>query len=217
MSDPRLSFGTAFARDAGGPIRSFITAACDAWSIGFSALQLMVDRAAATATDAGQAAAGDPLSTLIALSNGFTAVMGDFIAQGSGQRTGPHPGGPDAPPQAGVVGDANISSLMARALMVGVASTLRYWRSLAGVYSRHQEILVQAAARRTMAQSPISPAEDRLLVDNLQAFFREIGEVAMQEARRLEKELEQIGEALALGMEQPDASPGYRRRWKAKD
>jgi hypothetical protein len=41
--------------------------------------------------------------------------------------------------------------------------------------------------------------------------------VAMREARRLESELERVGETLAHEKERPEASAAYRRRWKAKD
>jgi hypothetical protein len=101
--------------------------------------------------------------------------------------------------------------------MVGVTSALRYWRGLAGVYARHQGLLTRAAALRTMVPSLGSEAQDRLLIDELRAFFREVGEVATQEARRLEDELEQVGETLAHEKERPEASAAYRRRWKAKD
>jgi hypothetical protein len=217
MSDRGASFGAAFARDAGDPVASFIAAACDAWTVGLSALQLMADRASAAVTDTGQAAGGDPLAALIALTTGFTTAMSDLAAQGARQTGGLRSAVPNAAEQGDFAGSTDASSPMVRALMVGMASTLRYWRGLAGVYGRHQSTLMQATAGRMMARSPVSEADNRLLVDDLRGFLREIGDVAMQEARRLESELEKIGEALAHGTEQSDPLAPYRRRWRAKD
>ena len=217
MFDPGVSFGAAFDRDPGDPVGSFIAAAYDAWTVGLSALQLMAERSGTGATEAGQVPGGDPLSALIALTNGFISAMSDFVARGAGERADRRPAAPNAAVPGGFAGDTDVASTIARALMVEVTSTLRYWRGLAGVYSRHQGTLMQAATRRTMAPSPTSEAENRLLVDELRALLREVGEVAMQEARRLENELAQIGDALAHGTGEPDPSVAHRRRWKAKD
>jgi hypothetical protein len=217
MFDPGVSFGAAFDRDPGDPVGSFVAAAYDAWRVGLSALQLMAERTGTGATEAGQPPGGDPLSALSALTTGFTSAMGDFVARGAGQRADRRSAMPNAAAPGDFAGDTDVSSTIARALMVEMTSTLRYWRGLADVYSRHQGTLMQAAARRTMAPSPNLEAENRLLVDGLRAFLREVAEVAMQEARRLENELEQIGDALAHGTGQPDPSAAHRRRWKAKD
>jgi hypothetical protein len=219
MSDPRASFGAGFAHDASDPIRNLVAAASDAWTAGLSAMQLMAEQAGAAATGAPPAAdrGSNPLSALMALTIGFTAAMSDFVAGGAGQRAGLRSATPSSPSPGDLADGTDASSPIAHALMVGVTSTLRYWRGLADVYARHQGVLMQAAALRTMVPSLGSDAENRLLVDELRAFFREVGEVAMQEARRLESEFEQVGETLAHGKEQPDSSTAYRRRWKAKD
>jgi hypothetical protein len=215
MSDSRASSSAAFAQGAGDPIGNLIAAASDAWIAGLSAMQLMAEQAAAARAASGRS---DPLSALTALSIGFSTAMADFVAAGAGQTAGLHsaPTSP-APAPGGFADGLDVSSPMVQALMVGMTSTLRYWRGLAGVYARHQGILMRAAALRTMAHSQGSKAEDRLLVDELRAFFREVGDVAMQEARRLESELEQVGEILAHRTDQSGASETYRRRWKAKD
>lgn len=217
MSDPGVSFGAAFDRHAGDPIGSFVAAAYDAWTVGLSALQLMAERTGAAATESGQVAGGDPLSALISLTTGFTAAMSDFVAREAGQGAGRRFSMPNAAAPSDFADGTDVSSPMAHALMVELTSTLRYWRGLAGVYSRHQSTLMQAATRRTMAPSPTSEAANRPLVDELRAFLREVGEVAMQEARRLEDELAQIGDTLAHGTGEPDPPVAHRRRWKAKD
>jgi hypothetical protein len=97
--------------------------------------------------------------------------------------------------------------------LICATSTLRYWRDLTGVYARYQPALIRSVA----PPQPLRPeSEDRILADELRACLREIGDVAMREARRLQTELDRIGEAVALGLE-PGGSEFYRRRWKAKD
>jgi hypothetical protein len=220
MSDPRVAFGADFARGAKDPIVNLIAATTDAWTIGLSSLQFMAEQARAAIMGTGPPTddGGDPLSALTALTTGFTAAMSDFIVRGAGPMAGLRSVMRDAPAPGVSANRADFSSQIPRALLVGMTSTLRYWRGLADVYGRHHGSLMEAAARRTMAASPIAETEDRMLVDELRAFFREIGEVAAQEAARLESELEQVGEALADGaVQQPDFSAEYRRRWKAKD
>ena len=215
MSDPRASSGAGFARSAGDPIGNLIAAASDAWAAGLSAMQLIAEQAGAAPPVGGRS---DPLSALTALSIGFSTAMADFVAAGPGQTAGLY-SAPTSPAPGDSADGTDVFSPIAQALMVGVTSALRYWRGLAGVYARHQGILMRAAALRTTARSQESQAEYRLMVDELRAFFREVGDVAMQEARRLESELEKIGETLAQGtdQDQPRPSENYRRRWKTKD
>jgi hypothetical protein len=212
MSDPRASTG-AFAHGVGDPIGNLIAAASEAWVAGLSAMQLMAEQAGAAPAAGGRS---DPLSALTALSIGFSTAMADFVAAGAGQTTGLH-----SAPTSSAPGDfadgTDVSRPIAQVLMVGVTSTLRYWRGLAGVYARHQGILMRAAALRAVAHSQGSKAEDRLLVDEVRAFLREVGDVATQEARRLESELEIVGETFAHGTDQPGPWETYQRRWKAKD
>jgi hypothetical protein len=214
MPDPDLSSGAAFAREPSDPFGTLIAAACDAMTAGLSTLRLMAKRAGAASPTAGRATGGDPLSALTALASGYSAAISDFVAQGMGQETEPR-GESKAASLDGFAAGMDISALMARAMMVGAAGTLRYWGGVAGVYARHQATLTQAAARHRIAQPPTGQVEDRLLVDNLRVFLRDIADVAMQEARHMESELDLIGEALAARIMDPD--PEYRRRWKAKD
>jgi hypothetical protein len=215
MSDPDPSFGAAFARELGDPMRSFIASACEAWTVGLSALQAMLDRAGAAPTEPARPAGNDPLPALIALFTRYTAAMGEAVArEGEGAGLGSVAATSWTPGDFG--GSTDHSSAMAGALMVAMTSTLRYWRDLAGIYSKHQTTLMRATAGRLMTSSVLSEGDNRLLVDELRAFLREVGEAAVQEARRLENELEQISEALSHRTEQPDQG-AYRRRWKAKD
>ena len=112
--------------------------------------------------------------------------------------------------------DRDLSSLMMQTWLICATSTLRYWRDLTDVYARYQPVLIRSAAPRA-TPPPLTPdGEDRVLADEVRACLREIGDVAMREARRLQTELERIGEAVARGLE-PEPSEFYQRRWKAKD
>jgi hypothetical protein len=61
-----------------------------------------------------------------------------------------------------------------------------------------------------------SEEERRVLTDELRAYLREIGDVSVQEARAFQSELEKLAAEVATAAGSSDASPDYRRRWKAK-
>jgi hypothetical protein len=112
--------------------------------------------------------------------------------------------------------DRDLSSLMMQTWLICVTSALRYWRDLTDVYARYQPVLIRSATPRATPQPFTPESEDRVLADEVRACLREIGDVAMREARLLQTELERIGEAVAHGLE-PGVSEFYQRRWKAKD
>ena len=120
-------------------------------------------------------------------------------------------GRPGAPADAGPVSQlADMSPAIAQAGIVAAASTLRYWRTLAELQARYQSSLMQAVADRGTGQAAaVSPADSRVLADELRAFLREVGDAAMQEARRLQHELEQVGESIAQVADQATPSPHY--------
>jgi hypothetical protein len=119
-------------------------------------------------------------------------------------------------PSSDIPQDRDLSSLMMQTWLICATSALRYWRDLTDVYARYQPALSRSAAPRSTPQ-PLTPdSEDRVLADEVRACLREIGDVAMREARRLQTELERISEAVARGLE-PGAPEFYQRRWKAKD
>jgi hypothetical protein len=216
MSDPDPSFGAVFVRELGDPMRSFIASACEAWTVGLSALQPMLDRPGAAPTDAARAVGGDPVSALIALFTRFTGAMGEAVARQGEQGAGLGSVTATSWTSGDFGGSTDHSSAIAGALLVAMTSTLRYWRGLAAIYNKHQTTLMRATAGRLMTSSTTLEGDNRLLIEELRAFLREVGEAALQEARRLENELEQISETLADRTQQPDQA-AYRRRWKAKD
>jgi hypothetical protein len=165
---------------------------------------------------------GDPVSSLIAAARDAWAI-GLSVLQTWAQQTGEataRPGQETAvdplSPSSEIPQDRDLSSWMMQTWLICATSTLRYWRDLTDVYARYQPVLIRSAAPRATPQ-PLTPgSEDRVLADEVRACLREIGDVAMQEARRLQTELERIGEAVARGIE-PGMSEFYQRRWKAKD
>jgi hypothetical protein len=213
MSRSRDAFDAAFGRDTGDPLLSLIAAARDAWAVGASALQAFSQHAGPATTRPDREAVADTLSTLLGISAGLVASLNDLVGRRAefSSATTRNPGLGDNPC------DRELSPLLMQMWIVCATSTLRYWRDLAEVYTSHQSALIRSLARRTMPQSSTLEAEDRFLADELRGCLREIGDVATQEARRLQSELERIAETVARGFDQPDAAEFYRRRWKAKD
>ena len=212
MVDPGASLGAVPGGRNDDPLMNLIAAARDAWTLGLAAFQVMAQQTeAAIAAQPGPGTAGHPLSALAGISAGLAAAMSDVIAQ----RTELHPA--ETSGSSGLDCDDNLSSLMVQTWIIGAVSTLRYWRDLAGVCGTHQSALMQSLARRAGTSSLTPDAKDRLFIDELRAFLREIGDTAARESRRLEIELAQIGEVVARGAEQPTAPGTYQRRWKAKD
>jgi len=104
--------------------------------------------------------------------------------------------------------------IMARAAAVAAASTLRYGQALAIVAVRHQAALAQAMGGPPTPGGDVSP---RVLADELRGCFREVGEAACEEARRLALELDAVSEELARVAEAAGPGGPYRRPHKAKE
>ena len=66
------------------------------------------------------------------------------------------------------------------------------------------------------ADGRASGAERLLAADELRALLREVGDLAVREARILQSELSNLDESLAQNLQQPDLSGSYRRRWRSK-
>jgi hypothetical protein len=92
---------------------------------------------------------------------------------------------------------AFMSTVVAQAWMVIAGGALRYGQSLAEVHARRQGALVQAAAGRASGETAGPLSGSRVLADQLRAYLREIGDSASLEVRRLQAELEAIGEQIA--------------------
>ena len=78
----RLRGTGARAGDGDNPMIDFITAACNAWAGGLSALQAIARQTgAAPAARPGQEAVDDPLSALIGVPAGLATALIDMVAQ----------------------------------------------------------------------------------------------------------------------------------------
>jgi hypothetical protein len=158
----------------------------------------------------------DPVSSFLGVltdlwGKGLSAlhVLAPTVEGASFDAMFPRGGRPGASADAGPVSQlADMSPAIAQAGIVAAASTLRYWRTLAELQARYQSSLMQAVAERGTEQAAAaSPADSRVLADELRAFLREVGDAAMQEARRLQHELEQVSESIAQVADQATPSP----------
>ncbi len=102
---------------------------------------------------------------------------------------------------------ADLSPAIAQACMVAAASALRYGRTIAEIMGRHQAGLLQAAMERGAGETAADPSAQRALADDLRAYLREIGDAAAQEARRLQHELEMVGESIAVVIDEATSPP----------
>jgi hypothetical protein len=109
--------------------------------------------------------------------------------------------------QAALAQAADMLPALAEAYLAGAASAVRYWAKLAELLARSEASLVQAAADRATGQASVPAAECRILADELRALLREVGETAMQEARRLQHDLERAGESIAQAADRATPSP----------
>jgi hypothetical protein len=109
---------------------------------------------------------------------------------------------------AGARGPIGAPGALMDAAAIASGSALRYGQRLTEVFARHQSALTSAAAAHLSGDGP-SPEQTRAEVEALRSFLREVGETALLEARRLDQELEKLGEALAQSASEPDT----KRRW----
>ena len=106
---------------------------------------------------------------------------------------------------------AEIAGFLGQTWMVAASSGLRYWRRLAEMYGEHQAGILQA-----LASGRLSEDERRAMIDELRAYVREVGDVSLQEARLLQRELERLSFGLAAAVDAGSSQGEHRRRWRAK-
>lgn len=104
--------------------------------------------------------------------------------------------------------------LLGQLFLVWMASGVRYWSRAAEIWARALPPLARALAE---PRGPEQAGEaQRVLIDELRSCLRALAELPIDEARRVQAELE----ALVRGSNAQDASPSdahWQRRWKAKD
>ena len=103
------------------------------------------------------------------------------------------------------------SPVLTQAGMLATASAMRYWSSLAELIVRYQSVLVKEAA----TTATTTDSENRVHADELRALLRGVGDAATKESRRLQYELELLGEAVARATDQatPQQEITQARRW----
>lgn len=210
MSDPGRSFFPPMGSEQIDAVADFIASLADIWGKGMSAWQTITGTAPFLAPDRSTAQAVDPLAAMLGPMASAAATLAGTLPRHMG------PSALASREAASQFGD--LSPAMAEAGMIATASTLRYWRALTEICARHQSSLMQAAMDRATDRSAVPPADCRVVADELRAFLREIGEAATQEARRLQMELEQVGEAVARAAapaEPPNSD--HRRRHRVKE
>ena len=213
MSDPGHSYSHPMGSEQIDAVAGFIAALAEIWGKGMSAWQTMTGTAPFPHPDRSTAQAADPLAAMLGPMASVAATLAAMLPR----QMEPYAAAEASREAASQFGD--LSPAMAEAGMIATASTFRYWRAMAEICARHQSSLMQAAVDRATDRSAASPAECRVLADGLRAFLREIGETATQEARRLQMELEQVGESIArtAAATEPPPHPGNRRRYRVKE
>jgi len=213
MSDPGRSFSQPMGSGQTDTVADFMAALSEIWGKGMSAWQTMTGTWPYPGPDRSGAPGTDPLAAMLGPMASVAATLAAMLPR----QMGPYAAAEASREAASQFGD--LSPAMAEAAMIAAASTLRYWRALAEICARRQSSLMQAAVDRATDRPAVSPAECRVLADELRAFLREIGEAATQEARRLQIELEQVGEAVARSAAPAGSPPhpDHRRRHRVKE
>lgn len=140
------------------------------------------------------------------------------------------------PPTLGATGDssaagsrwdessgAELARLLGQAYVLWMNSGLRYTRRLLETHGRNWSSLMERCS--ATASGSVDPAQARqLLMEGVQAYFREISDIAYQEARLLQTELEKLqmearwfSEAASGSGSGSGKQGAARRHVKAKD
>ena len=198
--------GQASVRSEGqaDPMALPLGSLADAWRTGLQAWQALAGMEAGRRGDH----YGAVLAALMT-PNGDTTKSEEPV-----QSRAAGPGGVMEPRQAPVAQMADISPALAEACMVGAASAMRYWGTIAELGLRYEASLAQTIAEQTTGRSAASPAECRVRADELRAFLRGVADAANLEVRLLQLNLERVGEKIAEAADQatPPPHPFERRR-----
>jgi hypothetical protein len=195
-------FGSGPGRSAHDPLTGIFMAMRDAWLAGIGLRENMTVQSAG-----GNPGAGLLGATLLGPMIGMLGAMADLAAanrqrfdQSSAEGAiGSPPGGQEN----SVATDFVVP--MGHAMMIGLAQIL----------ASHQARFAQAVGVNA-ADGRASGAERLLAADELRALLREVGDLAVREARILQSELSNLDESLAQNLQQPDLPGSYRRRWRSK-
>ncbi|HUC17381.1 MAG TPA: hypothetical protein VMA37_06820 [Acetobacteraceae bacterium] len=104
-------------------------------------------------------------------------------------------------------GGAGAAEFLGQAGLIAMMSGFRYWQRLAALWSEHLELLSRVGSGGA-ASAP--EAQRLLLTEGLRRLGRELGEVASQEARRFQAELDRLAFELAASADDPRSSTPRR-------
>ncbi len=203
--------GQPFTPDGGqpDPMSQYVGSMASAWTRGLEAWQSLTSLGnGASSMDTG-APFGTLLDQLSGMARSYGALMPQTASLGAATEAG----------QAAFRQAYELSPAMARACVAGASSALRYQSALAELVVQYSANLLRAASDRATGRSLAAPADCRVVADDMRAFIRGIGEVATREARRLEQDLTQVGEAIAQATDLATPSPHpyqHRRRHEMK-
>jgi uncharacterized membrane protein len=110
---------------------------------------------------------------------------------------------------------AEMVSLVAQSYVIAATSGLRYLSRVAQTCGAHQTGIL-SSFMGPAAGRQFSEQDRRALAENIRACLREVGDVAQQEARILQAELEKVGEGLARAADEVETTPAHQRHWKVK-
>jgi hypothetical protein len=198
-------FGSGPGQSAHDPLTGVFMAMRDAW-------YMCVQSAAG-----GNPGLGLPGSTLLGPMIGMLGAMADLTAANrrqfdqasAGEAIGSPPGGQQNS------GATDFVLPMGHAMMIAANRSVSYWFGLAQIFESHQARLAQVVGVEA-ANGRASGSERLVAADEFRAMLREVGDLAVREARILQSELSNLDESLAQSFQQPDLSGSYRRRWRSK-
>ena len=179
--------------DGGDPVLAFAAVVRDMWSVGTSVIENVLGRGR---SDGAPPSLAPYVEQMLRAASAFSVVTGAGQSEETSKAT-------------------DMASLVAQGYVVAALGGLRYWRKLAQTYGAHQAGILRSLSA-TLTDPNRSEEERRALTDELRAYLREVGDVSLQEARSFQSELDKLAAEVATAAGNPEDSPEYRRRWKAK-
>jgi hypothetical protein len=204
--------GSGPGRSVHDPLTRIFLAMSDAWLAGAGLRENMTVQ-----SEAGNPGTGLLGATLLGPMIGMFSAMADLATanlQRFDQRSvegaiGSPPGGREN----SVLTDFALP--MGHAMTIAANRSAIYWFGLAKIFESHQARLAPLVAINAV-DGRASGSERLLAVDELRALLREVGDLAVREARILQSELSNLDASLAQNFQEPDLSASYRRRWRSK-